>query len=136
MTTEARDALAAALYEANVARTLSGPIAEAILRNLPDGWVLTRREDAEDGAALALSVFTLAGFAQHRSWCPEADGPADCTCGLYGLLDAIQCVCGHKVSVHTTRQVGDVVGWPCNGCKSDRCSRFLLAAARKAKDAL
>ena len=52
MTTEARDALAAALYEANVARTLNAPIAEAILRNLPDGWVLARKQDAEDGAAL------------------------------------------------------------------------------------
>jgi transcriptional regulator with XRE-family HTH domain len=79
--------------------------------------------------ALGLSVFTLAGFAQHRPWCPEADGPADCTCGLYGLLDAIQCVCGHKVSVHTTRQVGDAVGWPCGGCKSDRCTGFAIARA-------
>ena len=79
--------------------------------------------------ALGLSVFTLAGFAQHRPWCPEADGPADCTCGLYGLLDAIQCVCGHKVSVHTTRQVGDAVGWPCGGCKSDRCTGFAIAIA-------
>ena len=52
MTTEARDALAAALYEANVARTLNAPIAEAILRNLPDGWTLARREDAEDGAVV------------------------------------------------------------------------------------
>ena len=85
--------------------------------------------------ALGLSVFTLAGFAQHRPWCPEAAGPADCTCGLYGLLDAIQCVCGHKVSVHTTRQVGDAVGWPCGGCKSDRCTGFAIAIAALATPA-
>ena len=80
------------------------------------------------GVAESSSIYHLSGFAQHRSWCPEANGPGDCTCGLYALLDRFQCVCGHKVSVHSSRDVSDAVGWPCSGCRSDRCPRFRLAA--------
>lgn len=61
MTTEARDALAVALgpvvaawfdagYEAG--RLDTDALTDAILAALPDGWVLARREDAEDGAVV------------------------------------------------------------------------------------
>jgi hypothetical protein len=70
------------------------------------------------------TIFQLASFARHRTWCPEFNGPGDCTCGLYALLDSIRCTCGHKVSVHTNRDVSDVVGWPCNECESERCRGF------------
>jgi len=73
------------------------------------------------------TLFRLYSFARHRPWCPEDKGPADCTCGLYVLLDNIRCTCGHKVSVHTDRDVSDVVGWPCNDCRSASCSGFRLA---------
>lgn len=69
-------------------------------------------------------LFRLSRYVRHRPWCPEANGPGDCTCGLYALLDSIQCTCGHKVSVHTDRDVDDVVGWPCSDCKSKRCRGF------------
>jgi hypothetical protein len=69
-------------------------------------------------------LFRLSKYARHRPWCPEANGPGDCTCGLYALLDSIRCTCGHKVSVHTDRDVDDVVGWPCSACKSKRCTGF------------
>lgn len=54
-------------------------------------------------------------------------GPGDCTCGLYALLEAILCTCGHTVRHHTNRDVSDVVGWPCFDCKSARCTGFTLA---------
>lgn len=75
---------------------------------------------------LAEALFRLASFARHRPWCPEGQGPGDCTCDLYALLDSIRCECGHKVSIHTDRDVSDVVGWPCNECRSSRCTRFRL----------
>ncbi len=71
-------------------------------------------------------MFRLSRFVRHRPWCPEDRGPADCTCGLYALLDTIRCTCGHKVSIHTDRDVADVVGWPCNECQSASCSGFAL----------
>jgi hypothetical protein len=51
--TEARDALAVALFgqESHDCYDLT-TCADAILAALPDGWVLARRQDAEDGAAL------------------------------------------------------------------------------------
>lgn len=53
---EARDALAVALDECGFLDTAYPPSnprnADAILAALPDGWVLARRQDAEDGAAL------------------------------------------------------------------------------------
>ncbi len=70
-------------------------------------------------------LFRLSRYARHRSWCPEASGPADCTCGLYALLDSIRCAtCDHKVSDHTDHDVADTVGWPCSKCRSDRCEGF------------
>lgn len=76
-------------------------------------------------------LFLLASYARHRPWCPEASGPGDCTCGLYALLDSIRCACGHRVSVHTDRDVDDVVGWPCSDCKSKRCTGFAIEAAAR-----
>ena len=63
MTTEARDALAAALRASDYLRGATVRIgrfngawyervAADILAALADGWTLARREDAEDGAAL------------------------------------------------------------------------------------
>lgn len=73
----------------------------------------------------AEALFQLSRFVRHRPWCPEFNGPGDCTCGLYALLDSIRCTtCDHKVSVHTNRDVSDVVGWPCSECKSERCTGF------------
>ena len=43
-------ALAAAMYEADPVEA-DFSLADAILAALPDGWVLARRQDAEDGAA-------------------------------------------------------------------------------------
>ena len=80
---------------------------------------------------LSEQVFRLSRYARHQPWCPESKGPADCTCGLYALLDSIRCTCGHKVSVHTDRDVSDVAGWPCNECRSERCQRFALASTEE-----
>jgi hypothetical protein len=80
------------------------------------------RQGYTDGIAASRTPAPL-----DAAWCPEFDGPGDCTCGLYALLDSIRCVCGHKVNVHTDRHVDDTVGWPCNGCKSALCSGFALA---------
>lgn len=83
----------------------------------------------------AAQVFALAGYARHRPYCPEANGPADCNCGLYALLDTIRCgTCGHKVNWHTNRDVSDVVGWPCSECRSARCKGFALAAPSDAPE--
>ena len=69
-------------------------------------------------------LFQLAAYARHRPWCPEFNGPADCTCGLYALMDTIRCTCGHRVDQHTDRDPSDVVGWPCFICQSSRCTGF------------
>jgi hypothetical protein len=79
-------------------------------------------------------VFALSRFVRHRPQCPEFDGPGDCTCGLYALLDTIRCTCGHKVNHHTNRDVDDVVGWPCSDCHSKKCRGFVLAQADKAQE--
>lgn len=78
-------------------------------------------------------IFLLSGYAMHRTWCPERHGPADCTCGLYALLDSIRCTCGHKVNKHTDRDVDDVVGWPCIDCASKRCRGFILDRAEPSR---
>lgn len=55
MTTEARDALATALASVHREADPEGrdfALADPILAALPAGWVLARREDAEDGAVV------------------------------------------------------------------------------------
>lgn len=76
-------------------------------------------------------LFLLKSYARHHPWCPEFSGPGDCTCGLEALLDSIRCTCGHEVSVHTNRDVSDVVGWPCNECQSRRCTGFVHAKMKE-----
>ena len=72
MTTEARDALAAALRQVGIL----DHAADAILATLPDGWTLARREDAEDGAAL-------------RELMEELDPPCDIRIRLRTVRDEL-----------------------------------------------
>jgi hypothetical protein len=42
-------------------------------------------------------------------------------------IGATECTCGHPFSHHTTRDVDDVVGWPCLLCRSQQCVGFAVA---------
>jgi hypothetical protein len=46
---------------------------------------------------------------------PEPPAPPD---------PATPCTCGHRRAAHTSRDVSDVVGWPCRECRSERCHGF------------
>lgn len=84
--TEARDALAVALGTALVGEPATEPDAvefltqraDAILAALPDGLVLARRQDAEDGAAREFSALVDEARANHVRWEHTAELLEEC----------------------------------------------------------
>lgn len=140
--TEARDALAVALEDAlrrnllvHTATWAKKPmvgsdcadvpwdalirdVTDAILAALPDGWVLARREDAEDGAALRELREALGDDTLMRLENLLPDTPRDDAADLW-LVD-IELDAPGEFTVLLTDATGPTIA----------------AAARKAKDAL
>jgi hypothetical protein len=135
--TEARDALAVALastWEDITTEWSDEQTADAILAALPDGWVLARRQDAEDGAALRegleFAAAELLGLAR-SGWSYPAERQAIATARL--LRDVLD---GRRKATHEWVSGGGLSSWmgepedaPCMRCGKHRTASCHISIA-------